>query len=246
MCEKPVAHTVAVGKELLDEYNRDHKPKGVLWAVLENYRFEPGLLRAGELAATAIGKLAIAEIRFHTPIPAGSRFASHDRTSLMIEAGCHFTAGMRVLLPTAGRVVASAGFSYGCGSHLPSPDTLTAVYNFEGGVGATMAVALGTSIRKCEALLSGTAGCVEVRRCVQDGKHGYSVTTTGKDDEFHPFAGVGAAIQCFGQAVSMTLAGGKPLFDSRLTAEEALLDIQLIEDVVSTPLPMPDAPALPV
>jgi hypothetical protein len=45
MCEKPVAHTVECAKALLADYNKVYAPKGLVWAVLENYRFESGVVR---------------------------------------------------------------------------------------------------------------------------------------------------------------------------------------------------------
>ena len=140
MSEKPVAHDVATAKSLVSEYDRVFAPRGLLWGVLENYRFESGVIRASAIAGTRdmIGDVALVEVRVHNPMPQSSRFARVDRTNQLLEGGCHFTAAMRAVAEGgagvgSNRVVASAGATSHISSYMPAPDTLTASYSFVSG-----------------------------------------------------------------------------------------------------------------
>lgn len=243
MCEKPVAHCVAdFGAKLVAEYEAVHAPKGLVWAVLENYRFEPGLVRAGEAASSLIGSISMVDSVFHTPMPAGIRFIGPNRTNLLIEAGCHYTAALRMFAGCG--VTDSAGVSSGQSAHVPHPDTLAASYKFTSGACATLSVTFATAARVFEVGITGSSGKVQVTRTAVGGVHGYGVTITspgsgGPATEFHPFAGVAAAIRRFGECVR----DGLPV-DPRLSPQEALEDIRMVEAVVSKPLPQPPAQAL--
>lgn len=49
LSEKPVAPDVKSGLSLIATYEKDFKPKGLIWRVAENYEAEPGYLRAAEV-----------------------------------------------------------------------------------------------------------------------------------------------------------------------------------------------------
>lgn len=91
MSEKPIAGTIAEGAALADEYAREYAPRGLLWGILETYRFEAGLIRAAELTGdpSRVGSLMMVEGRFHTPIPPESRSALHAYARLRF-VSAHF------------------------------------------------------------------------------------------------------------------------------------------------------------
>lgn len=56
--EKPVAPTVESGITLIQDYETNYKPKGLIWRVAENFEAEPGLLAAAKaIADQKIGKV---------------------------------------------------------------------------------------------------------------------------------------------------------------------------------------------
>lgn len=244
MSEKPVAADVATGVALVAEYEAEYKPKGLLWGVLENYRFESGLVRAGELAGTAIGTLALVESRWHAPMAASLRFAAHGRTNLLLEGGCHYTAALRVIADGGGpanAVVSACGLTSHRAPHLQAPDTMVASYAFASGVTATMTVSFAPHQRRSEMLAAGSAGSVALQRGVHEGKHGYHVECSGSSvptpiREFLAFDGVQGAVKCFGLQVAAALAGEAACIDPRLSPAAALEDIRMVE-MVTGPLP---------
>lgn len=60
LSEKPVAPDVASGIKLINEYNADYKPKGLIWRVAENYEVEP----AYQAAAKVIREGKIGKVTF--------------------------------------------------------------------------------------------------------------------------------------------------------------------------------------
>ena len=60
LSEKPVAPDVATAKELITTYERDYKPKGIIWRVAENFEVEP----VYKAAATLLKEGKIGKIQF--------------------------------------------------------------------------------------------------------------------------------------------------------------------------------------
>lgn len=60
LSEKPVAPDVKSGLNLIAQYEKEFKPKGLIWRVAENYEAEPGYRRAAE----AIKQGKIGAVRF--------------------------------------------------------------------------------------------------------------------------------------------------------------------------------------
>jgi predicted dehydrogenase len=58
LSEKPIAPDVASAQELIATYERDYKPKGLIWRVAENFEAEPLYQQAGEILRSGrIGKV---------------------------------------------------------------------------------------------------------------------------------------------------------------------------------------------
>jgi predicted dehydrogenase len=245
MMEKPIAHSVAAGREALEEYTRVHAPKGLLWAVLENFRFESGIVRAGVLAGDArlMGALALVEVRVHNPMPPTARFAAPGRTNQLIEGGCHFTASLRAVAEGGGGVgsnpvVTTVGVSSHRSEHMPAPDTLAASYSFRSGVLGSLVVSYAVNKRRFEIMATGTRGSVMLNRGVLDGKHGYRVVyephIEGEAalDEFYPFDGIPGAVGSFAATVALRKAGAAAELDERLSVAAAQVDIELVESML--------------
>ena len=60
LSEKPVAKDVKTGIDLIDEYEKTYKPKGLVWRVAENFEAEPGYQRAAQV----IRQGQIGDVRF--------------------------------------------------------------------------------------------------------------------------------------------------------------------------------------
>jgi predicted dehydrogenase len=246
MSEKPVAHDVATANDLVGKYESVYAPRGLIWSVLENYRFESGIVRAAQLAGddALVGPLALVEVRIHNPMPRTARFAKPGRTNQLIEGGCHFTAVLRAMVE-GGRgvgsdaVVHTTGYVSSKSEYLEGPDTLAASYTFASGALGSLVVSYAVNKRRCEAMATGTKGGVFLERGVHDGKHGYRVVyephvegAGAKIDEFHPFDGIAVAVGHFGAMVVQRLTGVDVVDDKRLSPAAAVVDIALVENVM--------------
>lgn len=60
LSEKPVAPDVASGRSLVNEYEKDYKPKGIIWRVAENWEVEAGYRAAAKVIRDGV----IGDVRF--------------------------------------------------------------------------------------------------------------------------------------------------------------------------------------
>ncbi|EJD01910.1 NAD-binding protein [Fomitiporia mediterranea MF3/22] len=133
LSEKPVAPDVKSGLELIASYEKDFKPKGLIWRVAENYEAEPGYRRAAEV----IRQGKIGEIRFFRLTAVGYvgkdskwyktpwRTVPDYQGGFLLDGGVHSVALLRMLLPEPMKQVTS--FASLSRPHLPPHDTVTAL-----------------------------------------------------------------------------------------------------------------------
>lgn len=132
--EKPIAATVAAGRDLLAA-----QPDNRVWMVAENWRYIPTVIDAaeriqhGDIGAIRMVSLALPIAMnannkyFHTPwrrsgaVPGG----------YVLDTGVHHVAGLRLMLGEISRVSAVATLH---NPDLPPIDTLNAMLEFDSGV----------------------------------------------------------------------------------------------------------------
>ncbi|CAE6428749.1 unnamed protein product [Rhizoctonia solani] len=114
LSEKPVAKDVKTGIDLIEKWEKEYKPKGLIWRVAENFEVEPGVLEAVEPGVLEAGKRiqagAIGKVRFFNfsmifPIEKDNKYYQTSwRTvpdyqgGFLLDAGVHTNAALRRVL----------------------------------------------------------------------------------------------------------------------------------------------------
>ncbi|WVF72741.1 hypothetical protein IAT40_007559 [Kwoniella sp. CBS 6097] len=135
--EKPLAKDVKDALELVEEYEREYKPKGIIWRVAENYSHEPVLREAGKVLSssdTGLGPILSWQLRFEAYVEDGSKYQKTPWRTIpdyqggfLLDGGVHWTALLRVVLPVSARPSSLIGFSALHRTHLLPHDTLQAI-----------------------------------------------------------------------------------------------------------------------
>eukprot|EP00897_Mesotaenium_endlicherianum_P002663 jgi/Mesen1/2424/ME000157S01558 len=242
--EKPIAATVEEGQRVLAVHKAlaaGNGGRAPIWAVAENYRFEPGFIEAARMVREA-GQMMMVEVMIEAPMTATSPyFHSQWRRdadfagAFLVDGGVHFVAALRML---AGCEVTSVcALTTHMSEALPPPDTLAAVMRFENGCTGVLSMSFAATSRKMSWRVVAARGTVEATREVRGGKAGYSATFYPSSGEvttsFHPFYGVQAEIKAFVQDVATAVRqGGEVAADSRSSPLEALRDLATVEAMV--------------
>lgn len=144
--EKPIAPTVAIGRELLAQAG-----PGQLWMVAENYRYEEAFVKAGQLVADGvIGRPLLANLTMRIPINTDNKYfhTAWRRNpqfpgGWLMDSGVHWVAGLRLVL---GEVAQVAAFATLTRPELSPFDTLASVLHFENGVLANYSSTHATNV----------------------------------------------------------------------------------------------------
>ncbi|KAL5639641.1 hypothetical protein ACGC1H_006300 [Rhizoctonia solani] len=106
LSEKPVAKDVKTGIDLIEKWEKEYKPKGLIWRVAENFEVEPGVLEAAErIKAGAIGKVRFFNCSMIFPVLKDNKYYQTSwRTvpdyqgGFLLDAGVHTNAALRKVL----------------------------------------------------------------------------------------------------------------------------------------------------
>ncbi|KAI0062479.1 oxidoreductase family protein [Artomyces pyxidatus] len=131
--EKPVAADVAGAVELIKTYERDYKPKGLIWRVAENFESEPIYQRAGQAIRDGkIGKVTYFKVQVLNALDKDSKWYNTPwRTvpdyqgGFVLDGGVHSAAALRVILQS--NITHLSGFSSLHKDYLAPTDTVHAV-----------------------------------------------------------------------------------------------------------------------
>ncbi|WVW85706.1 hypothetical protein I302_107744 [Kwoniella bestiolae CBS 10118] len=136
MSEKPLAKVVDDARVLIQRYEREYKTKGLIWRVAENYSHEPILREAGELISNTpeLGPILFWNLNMQGYIEDGSKYQKTTWRTIpdyqggfLLDGGVHWTALLRVVLPTSARPSSLISFSSLHRTHLLPHDTLQAI-----------------------------------------------------------------------------------------------------------------------
>ncbi|OCF37874.1 NAD-binding Rossmann fold oxidoreductase [Kwoniella heveanensis BCC8398] len=134
--EKPLAKDVKDALALVEEYEREYKPKGLIWRVAENYSHEPVLREAGKVLSSTpgLGPILFWQLKFEAYVEDGSKYHKTGWRTIpdyqggfLLDGGVHWTALLRVVLPASARPSSLIGFSALHRTHLLPHDTLQAI-----------------------------------------------------------------------------------------------------------------------
>ncbi|WWC71616.1 uncharacterized protein I206_105574 [Kwoniella pini CBS 10737] len=108
LSEKPIAKDLKIAKNLIEEYEKEYKPKGIIWRVAENYAHEPILREAGKIISNTpeLGPILFWQLNFQGYIEDGSKYQSTTWRTIpdyqggfLLDGGVHWIALLRTVLP---------------------------------------------------------------------------------------------------------------------------------------------------
>ncbi|CAH8339988.1 unnamed protein product [Eruca vesicaria subsp. sativa] len=207
-----------------------------IWAVAENYRFEPAFVELKKLVEEVGDMMNVQLIIEGSMNSSNPYFSSSWRRDLdggfILDMGVHYIAGLRMLV---GCEVASVSATT---SHvdktLPAPDNITSNFQLENGCSGVFVMVVSSRSPKILWRVVGLKGTVQLERGVQDGRHGYMATVYGEGGTsrtiFYPFSGVTEELKAFFSDISGTSKEQEP----RLSYVEGARDVAVLEAMLES------------
>lgn len=241
--EKPAAGSISEAEAALSQYNSVcNNSIYPIWAVAENYRFEPAFLESRKLMKDIGDVLNVQVIVEGSMNSSNPYFSSTWRRNFyggfILDMGVHFIAGLRMIVGCEIKTVSS--IARHVDMTLPPPDNLSALFQLENGVAGVFVMLVSATSPKIFWRLDGTKGTLQVERGNESGRHGYLVSFYPADGEcqetFYPFSGVTEELKSFihdiSQSVNKDVTGHKP--DCRLSYIEGARDIAVLEAMLES------------
>lgn len=232
--EKPVGATVEQGLETLATWRGLAKPP--IWAVAENFRFEPAMHFARRQVA-ALGGTRLVLVDIEVPMRRANKYYTSAwrrdpslKGGFITDCGVHFVAALRLV--TGREVVSIAASATHRDAGLPPPDTLTANLVLDDGCSGVLAISYAASASKMSWRVVCEGGTVEVTRGAQDGVQGYLVIWGAPEQRsFFPFGGIEGELLAFASDVRAAVSKGGQVAapNSWSSPVEALRDLAVIE-----------------
>ncbi|XP_020103545.1 glucose-fructose oxidoreductase domain-containing protein 1 [Ananas comosus] len=203
--EKPAAGSIAEAETAVSCYQS--VPNLVLskpiWAVAENYRFEPAFVESRKLIDGIGDMMNIQVIVEGSMNSSNPYFSSSWRRNFsggfILDMGVHFIAGLRMLVGC--EITTVSAISRHVDVTLPPPDNICSLFQLENGCAGVFVMAVSSKSPKIYWRVDGTKGAVQVERSTDNGRHGYSVLFYSEDGEcrktFYPFSGVNEELKAF-------------------------------------------------
>lgn len=243
--EKPASSSVSEALEALSVYKSIHANSvpAPIWAVAENYRFEPGLAEAARLVKEEAGEMMIVEMIAEAPMnSANPYFSTAWRQAFYggftMDMGVHFVAGLRMVVGS--EVCSVAALSQHVDKSLPAPDNISALLKLENNCTGVFVMSMSATSRKMTWRVVGSKGTVEAERGIQGGQHGYLVTFYPSGaisrSSFYPFSGVQDELTIFSKDMANASFKGMSATeaDGRSSPVEGARDVAVIEAMLKS------------
>ncbi|KAH9741027.1 GFO IDH MocA domain-containing protein [Citrus sinensis] len=225
-------------------------PGQPIWAVAENYRFEPAFVECKKLIAEIGDMMSVQVIVEGSMNSSNPYFSSSWRRNFTI-TGCE--------------VVSVSAITSHIDKTLPPPDNISSNFQLENGCsGVFVMVVSSRSPKACGKVIIyfelyarpfiilysyplllqifwrvvGMKGTLQVERGNQDGRHGYLVTQYGADGQsksmFYPFSGVTEELKAFIHDISEAKKGINHVPEPRSSFLEGARDVALLEAMLES------------
>ncbi|MCD7453374.1 hypothetical protein HAX54_020789 [Datura stramonium] len=242
--EKPAAATVDEAEKALAHYNSlsttlPHQP---LWAVAENYRFEPAFIESKKLISEIGEMMNIQVIVEGSMNSSNPYFASSWRRQFVggfiLDMGVHFVAGLRMLVGC--EIASLSSMNSHVDKTLPPPDNISSIFQLENGCSGVFVMVVSSKSPKIIWRVVGLNGVLQVERGNKDGKHGYSVSLHMADGQsksfFYPFSGVTDELKTFLSDVSTAnlKKDHSSHIDPRLSFAEGARDVAVLDAMLES------------
>ncbi|KAG6403142.1 hypothetical protein SASPL_135359 [Salvia splendens] len=208
-----------------------------IWAVAENYRFEPAFVEGKKLMAE-IGDI----INIHVIIEGSMNNSNPYYSSswrrgfdggFILDMGVHFISGLRMVSSV------SAVTSH-VDSTLPGPDHVSSTIQLENGSSGVFVMVVSSRTPKVIWRIVGLKGTLQVERGSKDGKHGYTVLLYTADEQvkswFYPFSGVTEELKTFFSDISLAnlKKDGNYQVEPRLSYLEGARDVAVLDAMLES------------
>lgn len=243
--EKPASSSVSEALEALCVYASIHEESnaGPIWAVAENYRFEPGLAEAARVVKEEIGEMMNVEVIAEAPMNSANPYFSTTWRQAFdggftLDMGVHFVAALRMVVGCDVRSLAA--LSRHVDKTLPPPDNISVLMKLENECIGVLVMSMSATSRKMIWRVVGSKGTMQVERGIQDGQHGYLVTlylsTASPRLSFYPFAGVQEELAVFAKDMANVSFKGMVASkaDNRSSPIEGARDVAVIEAILKS------------
>ncbi|KAA8645195.1 hypothetical protein EYZ11_011047 [Aspergillus tanneri] len=230
LSEKPVAKDFKTAAALISEYEMVYKPKGQLWSVGEQFRYDLGLRKARELIQSgAIGDLTIVNARVWAAIKPGNKYyetmwrqVPEYQGGFILDGGIHFVSVLSFV--ACQEITETRGFSKQIAPHLPPLDTVNAALQYNKGAQGCVSISLASTKTAFDFVFIGTEGTLTLQFMGKfavklDGKQQFEETIDGE--------AMSTEIKTYLDALSSGSSEGL------LSAREALHDLAVVESLCS-------------
>lgn len=208
--EKPAAASTSEAETALSSYNSTFGtlPGQPVWAVAENYRFEPGLVEGKKLVAE-IGEMVSVQLIVEGSMNSSNPYFSSSwrrnfTGGFVLDMGVHFIAGLRMLVGC--EIKSVSAFTSHVDLTLPPPDNISCAFQLENGCSGVFVMVVSSKSPKFFWRVVGVKGTLQIERGNREGKHGYMVSIYSSDGQskssFYPFSGVTEELKAFLNDVS--------------------------------------------
>ncbi|EPS39213.1 hypothetical protein H072_7001 [Dactylellina haptotyla CBS 200.50] len=233
LSEKPVAKDLAAANELI-RWKKTHAPEPI-WSVAENFRYWKAFEYARQ-QVNGLGKVLAFRVEVMQYVaPGGKYFETAWRKvpeyqgGFCLDAGVHYTAGLRMLVGED-QFSSLSAFTALNQQHLVPIDTIMSTIKLKSGVCGTFAMSHGTPSAKAFDFL---IVCEEGTVKIGDGSK-VTVKKTDMPEESVAFGGedgwngVKAEVKAFAEAVA------KGVGNDDQSPEKAVADLELIEKMIQS------------
>ncbi|XP_015571168.1 uncharacterized protein YMR315W isoform X2 [Ricinus communis] len=241
--EKPAAASISELEIALSSYKSlcANSPGQPIWAVAENYRFEPAFVECRKLLAEIGDMMTVQVIVEGSMNSSNPYFSSSWRRNFtggfILDMGVHFIAGLRMLVGC--EVISVSAMTSHMDKTLPPPDNISSVFHLENGCSGVFVMVVSSRSPKIFWRVVGLKGTLQIERGSHDGKHGYLVSVCGTDGQsrssFYPFSGVTEELKTFIHDISQAnLKGSSYEVEPRISFMEGARDVAILDAMLES------------
>ncbi|KAG8389052.1 hypothetical protein BUALT_Bualt02G0189200 [Buddleja alternifolia] len=236
-------HVLQAGTELETAISRYNSLNSApIWAIAENYRFEPAFVEGKKLMAE-IGDIinvhVIIEGSMNSSNPYFSSSWRRDFSGgFILDMGVHYISGLRMLVGC--EITSVSAITSHVDSTLPPPDHISSTIQLENGSSGVFVMVVSSKSPKVLWRVVGLKGTLQVERGSKDGKHGYTVVLFTADGQnkswFYPFSGVTEELKTFLSDISQAnlKKDGSHQVEPRLSFVEGARDIAVLDAMLES------------
>ncbi|KFK39395.1 hypothetical protein AALP_AA3G239500 [Arabis alpina] len=236
--EKPAAASISEIETAMSSYKNisADSTRCPIWAVAENYRFEPAFVELKKLIGEIGDMMNVQLIIEGSMNSSNPYFSSSWRRNLgggfILDMGVHYIAGLRMLVGC--EITSVSATTSHVDKTLPAPDNITSNFQLENGCSGVFVMVVSSRSPKILWRVVGLKGTVQLERGVQDGRHGYMATVYEEGGTsrtiFYPFCGVTEELKAFFNDISETSKEQEP----RLSYVEGARDVAVLEAMLES------------